>query len=91
MWHYPFIIEPLSLIFTQAPEAIIAAINERFDTHVDPHVHRMNDRRKSGSLSIPDHFIFLSFICFYFQVPKTVMQVVEFFRVHELIMFTLSV
>lgn len=54
MWHYPFIIQPLSLIFRQAPEEILAAINDRFDTQVQPNVYKMTEERIV--LSFPNHW-----------------------------------
>jgi hypothetical protein len=53
VWQYPFIVEPLSPVFKQALEALIAAINERFHTQVELLIHRMIEERVV--LSFPDH------------------------------------
>lgn len=51
---YYYIIEPLSLIFRQAPEAIVATINDIFVIQVQPIIHRITEERVV--LSFPDHW-----------------------------------
>lgn len=54
MWHYPFIVEPLSPIGRQPAHAIVHAINQRFDSEVQPIIHMIADERII--LSFPNHW-----------------------------------
>ena len=50
VWHYPFVIEPLSHFGQQSVQAILSAISQKLEFTSKRTVHTSSNRRKGGDL-----------------------------------------